>query len=147
MNKGIGPNFQFHLKLKDVNFAKVHMVSLLQQVLHQKFPSFFSYRVIIGSNAEYLEMANKIGWLKEWNLSFNFIWSRWMSISQQYTWLARCNKSCIKNYHRSIVIELLVARMQNIRKWLTKTVDWRYVTLVSISFEVHGCQFLNNTHC
>ena len=59
-----------------------------------------------------------------------------MSNSSQYTWLARCNKSGIKILHGSIVIELLVAGMPNMRKWQTKWVNSMNETLFSISFEV-----------
>ena len=69
-----------------------------------------------------------------------------MSNSPQYTWLARCNKSGIKNLHGSIVIELLVAGMPNMRKWQTKWVNSMNETLFLISFEVEGCQILHNIH-
>ena len=69
-----------------------------------------------------------------------------MSISPQYTWLARCSKSGIKPIHRSIVIELLVAGMQNMRKWPTKPDNSKNETLFSISFEFEVCQSLHNTH-
>ena len=69
-----------------------------------------------------------------------------MSISPQYTWLARCNKSGIKNINYSLVIELFVAGMQNMRKWPTKPVNSMNEILFSISFEFEVCQFLQNTH-
>ena len=69
-----------------------------------------------------------------------------MSNSPQYTWLARCNKYGMKKFHRSIVIELLVAGMQNMRNWPTKRVNSMNETLFSISFEVEGCQILHNIY-
>ena len=140
------PYFQFHLNLKYVNFSTIHMVSSLQQVWYQKYQPFNSYWVISGWDAEYEEMANKTSSFNEWNLIFNFIWIWSISISPQYTWLAPCNNSSMKNIHRSIVIELLVAGMQNMRKWPTKPVNSMNETLFSISFEFEVCQFLHNTH-
>ena len=46
-----------------------------------------------------------------------------MSISPEYTWLGRRNKSGIKMLHGSIVIELVVVGMQNRRKWPAKAVN------------------------
>ena len=48
--------------------------------------------------------------------------------------------------HGSIVIELLVAGMPNMRKWPTKWVNSMNETLFSISFEVEGCKILHNIH-
>ena len=140
------PYFQFHLDLEYDNFFTIHMVRSLQQVWYQKYQWFISCWVISGWNAEYEEVANKTGLFNEWNLIFNFIWIWSVSISPQYTWLARCNKSGIKNINLSIFIEILVDGMQNMRKRPTKPVNSMNETKFSIIIEFEVGQFLHNTH-